>query len=146
LALYEMRLTLQRRGIDLQRLKGAYEVLAAVNEHDKLAASAMAFCNQVASRWNAGRVSLGFLKGRYVKARAMSHTEKFSRKSKLVQDIEAAMEESLDQDVEVVQPAAPEATFVARATAELSQRHGPATICTLPFRHRGKPVAAVTLE
>ncbi len=146
LSLYEMRLTLQQRQGDLTRLRLAMETTAAVNEQDRFAGAAMALCNEVSSRWKCDRVSLGFLKGRYVHLKAMSHTEKFSRKMKLVQDIESAMEETLDQDVEVAYPAEPEATFVHRASAELSKRHGPTAVVNLPLRRDGEVASVVTLE
>ncbi|MFW6107670.1 MAG: HlyD family efflux transporter periplasmic adaptor subunit, partial [bacterium] len=143
---YELRRALTRREGDFERLRDAMEILAAVNEPNRFMAAAMALCNETASRWNADRVSLGFLKGRYVRLRAMSRTEKFSRKMKLVQDIEAAMEECLDQDAEVVHPAAPESTVVSRAAAELARRHGPSAIVSLPLRADGEPVAVLTVE
>ncbi|MFW6155070.1 MAG: HlyD family efflux transporter periplasmic adaptor subunit [Planctomycetota bacterium] len=146
LSLYEMRLTLQRRSGDLQRVRMATETLAGVNEHSRIAGAAMALCNELASRWQADRVSVGFLKGRYVHLKAMSHTEKFSRKMKLVQDVEAAMEECLDQDVEILYPATPEDTYVARATGELSKRHGPTAVLSLPLRHNGEARGVLTLE
>jgi len=146
LNLYEMRQALQRRQFDIERLRVALKVLPAVNEHDRFVAAAMAFCNEAAARWQCERVGLGFLKGRYVHLRAMSHTDKFSRKMKLVQDIEAAMEECLDQDTEVLYPSAPDATYVSRAAAELSRRHGPTAILSLPLRRRGEVVAVLTLE
>lgn len=146
LSLYEMRLTLQQRQGDLTRLRLAMETTAAVNEQDRFQSAAMALCNEVASRWQCDRVSLGFLKGRYVHLSAMSHTEKFSRKMKLVQDIEAAMEETLDQDVEVTYPASPESTFVNRAAGELSKRHGPTAVVNLPIRAEGEVAAVVCLE
>jgi hypothetical protein len=146
LSLYEMRLTLQQRQGDLARLRLAMETTAAVNEQDRFAGAAMALCNEVSSRWKCDRVCLGFLKGRYVHLKAMSHTEKFSRKMKVVQDIESAMEETLDQDVEVTYPAGPEATFVQRAAAELSKRHGPTAVLSLPLRHEGQAAAVITLE
>jgi multidrug efflux pump subunit AcrA (membrane-fusion protein) len=146
LSLYEMRLTLQRRGVDLKRLRLAMETVSAVNEHNRFAGAAMAFCNELSSRWNAERVALGFLKGRYVHLKALSHTEKFSRKMKLVQDIEAAMEECLDQNVEIIYPAEPTATFVSRSAADLSRRHGPYVIVSMPLRHNGQELAVVTLE
>ena len=146
LSLYEMRLTLQQRQGDLTRLRLAMETTAAVNEQDRFAGAAMALCNEVSSRWKCDRVSLGFLKGRYVHLKAMSHTEKFSRKMKLVQDIESAMEETLDQDVEVAYPAGPDATFVHRASAELSKRHGPTAVVNLPLRRDGEVASVVTLE
>jgi len=146
LSLYEMRLALARRQADLRRLRSAMEALAAVNEQDRFAGMAMALANDLAARWQCDRVSLGFLKGRYVKLRAMSHTEKFSRKMKLVQNIEAAMEECLDQDVEVMFPASPDATFISRAAADLSRQQGPSSVLCLPLRHGGRPAAVLVLE
>jgi len=146
LSLYEMRLTLQRRQLDLRRLRVAMETVAAVNEHDRFAGAGMAMCNEVASRWQCDRVGLGFLKGRYVHLKALSHTEKINRKMKLVQDIEASMEECLDQDVEVLYPAADDATYVSRAAAELSRLHGPMTVVAMPLRRDGEVVGVLTAE
>lgn len=146
LNLYEMRLTLQRRQADLSRLRTAMEVFSAINEQDRFTGAAMAFCNETASRWQCERVSLGFLQGRYVRLKATSHTEKFSRKMKIVQDIESAMEECLDQDVEVVYPPETEATCVSRSAGELSKHHGPTAVVSLPLRRSGEPVAVLTVE
>ena len=146
LSLYEARLALQRKSVDVNRLRMATEVLAAVNEHEQFPGAAMAICNEVTSRWQCDRTSLGFHKGRYVQLKALSNTEKFSRKMKLVQDIEGAMEECIDQDVEVVHPAPESATFVSRSAADLAGRHGPTAVLSLPLRHEGKPVAVLTAE
>ena len=146
LSLYEMRLTLQRRQVDMRRLRMAMETLTTVNEHDRFTGAAMALCNEVAARWNCERVGLGFLKGRYVHLRAMSHTEKFSRKMQLVQDTESVMEECIDQDVEVLHPPEAEATYVSRAAGELSKRHGPMNVLSLPLRKDGEAVAILTVE
>ncbi len=146
LSLYEMRLTLQRRQFDLRRLQMAMETLSAVNEHNRFKGAGMAACNEIASRWGCERVSLGFLKGRYVYLKGLSHTEKINRKMKLIQDIESAMEECLDQDVEVIHPAAEDATYVARSTAELSKNHGPMSILSLPLRRAGDVVGVLTVE
>jgi len=146
LALYEMRLTLQRRQADLARLRLAMEVLSAVNEHERFQGAGMAFVNELASRFGCDRVGLGFMKNRYVKLKALSHTEKFSRKMKVVQDVETTMEECFDQDVEVVHPSAPEATFVARAAKDLATRHGPSAVLSLPIRRGNEPKGVLTLE
>ena len=146
LSLYEMRLAAQSRQSDFTRLRMAMEVLDAINEHRRFKAAAFEFCNEVAARWGAERVTLGILNGRYVKTCAISHTEKFDRKMKLVQSLESAMEESFDQDVEIFHPPADDATFVSRAAGELSLRHGPTSIATMPLRHDGEPVAVVTME
>lgn len=146
LSLYEMRQTLQRRNADLRQLRSGMEVLAAVNERTRFRSAAMAVCNEIASRWGCERVGLGLLKGRYVQLKALSHTEKISRKMKLVQDIEAAMEECLDQDVEVLHPSGPEDTFVSRAAAELSEAQGRTNVLSLPLRREGGPVGVLTVE
>jgi len=146
LSLYEMRLLLQRREADLRRLRTAMETLAAAGSHERFKGLAMALVNEVAARWQADRASVGFLKGRYVHLSATSHTEKFSRKMQLVQDLEAAMEECLDQDVEVLYPASQEATYVARAAGELARRHGAGHVLSLPLRRGGEPVAVLTVE
>ncbi len=146
LSLYEMRITLEQRSSSLQLLRRAVVVLAAVNAESRFKAATMALCNQVASRWQAERVSLGFLQGKYVKLAALSHTEKFSRKTKLVQDIESAMEECLDQDVEVLFPAAEGTAYIHRAAESLSTHHGPTLVASFPLRRDGEPKAVLTVE
>jgi len=146
LNLSESRQTLRKKELDLQQLRKSLEVLSQVNRHPRFGSAAMALCNETAAQWQAERVSLGFLKGRYVRVKAISHTEDFSRKMQIVQDIESAMEECLDQDCEVICPASPDATYVSRATAELSRRHGPLALVSLPIRQDGEARAVLTLE
>ena len=130
----------------LQKLHKALDILAGMNRQDRFQGVAMALCNEMASQWQCERVSLGWLKGRYVQVKAMSHAEHFSRKMRLVQDLEAVMEECLDQDCEIVYPSSAEATCITRAAGELADHHGPRTLMSLPLRHDGRPVAIVTLE
>ncbi|HCO94698.1 MAG TPA: hypothetical protein DIU00_12235 [Phycisphaerales bacterium] len=129
-----------------RRLQQAMEALSAVNRQERFTSAAMAFCNEIASQWKCERASIGFLKGRYVQLKAMSHTEDFSRKMQVVQDIESAMEECLDQDVEILSPAPGESAYVSRAAEKLSQRHGPLAVLSLPLRRDGKVKAVLTLE
>ncbi|MFB0553135.1 MAG: efflux RND transporter periplasmic adaptor subunit [Phycisphaerae bacterium] len=142
----ERRLTLQKRQAGLRRLQQAMETLSAINRQNRFTSTAMALCNEAASQWQCERVSVGFLKGRYVRLKAMSHTEDFSRKMKIVQDIESVMEECLDQDCEVLYPASQEATYISRAAGELSRQHGPLAVLSLPFRQDGEARAVLTLE
>ncbi|MCG3180802.1 MAG: hypothetical protein BIFFINMI_03165 [Phycisphaerae bacterium] len=146
LSLYEMRLATQTRQADMAHMRTAMETLAAVGEHDRFRAAAMTFCNELASRWDADRVSIGFLRGRYVQLRATSHTEKFSRRMELIQSVESAMEECLDQDLEVIHPPPPQSSCVGRMTAELAGRFGPSAVLSLPLRREGEVVGVVTAE
>ena len=130
----------------LQKLQRALEILASVNRQNRLRGAAMAFCNEVAAQYRCERVSIGFLKGRYVQMKAMSHTEHFSRKMRLVQDIEAAMEECLDQDCEVLHPAPEDATYISRAAREFSNHYEGKTLLSLSLRQDGQAKAVVSLE
>ncbi len=146
LGISEERLTLQKRQAGLIRLQKAMETLSAVNRQNRFTSTAMALCNESASQWQCERVSVGFLKGRYVRLKAMSHTEEFSRKMKVVQDIESVMEECLDQDCEVLFPSSQGATYISRAAGELSRQHGPLAVLSVPFRQDGEVRAVLTLE
>jgi len=146
LVLAESRQAAQKKELDLRRLHQAMETLSAVNRHRRFGSTAMALCNEAAAQWRCERVSLGLLKGRYVQVKALSHAENFSRKMQVVQDLEAAMEECLDQDGEVLHPAPQDATYISRQTAALSQRHGPLAVASLPIRYAGKIWGVLTLE
>jgi len=145
-AMTQTHLVQQGRDTALQKLHGALAVLAGINSQNRFRGVAMAFCNETASQWRCERVSLGFLKGRYVRVKAMSHAEHFSRKMRLVQDIEATMEECLDQDCEVPFPTSDEIACISRAAGELSASQGGSALLSLPLRREGKPSAVVTLE
>lgn len=146
LCAYELRLALQQRSAAMAQVQQGLHVLSGINEQKRLHAAAMALCNQVAARFGAERVALGFLSGRYVKLTALSHTEKISRKMRLVQDIEKVMEECLDQDVEVIHPAAENVSYVSRAVADHSKRNGPLCVCSLPLRRERKAEGVLTVE
>ena len=141
-----MKSTQQNWQESCERLQRAMETLSALNRQGRFTSAAMAFCNEVASQWKCERVSIGFLKERYVQLKAMSHTESFSRKMQIVQDIESAMEECLDQDVEILSPAPKEATFVSRAADKLSEHYGPLNVLSFPLRRNGEVLAVLTLE
>ncbi|MCP4260813.1 MAG: HlyD family efflux transporter periplasmic adaptor subunit [Planctomycetes bacterium] len=143
---WEKRLALKNKQTGVSRLQKAMETLSAINRQKRFISTAMALCNEAASHWQCERVSIGFLKGRYVRVKAMSHTEHFSRKMKVVQDIESAMEECLDQDCEILYPASQEVTYISRAAGELSKNHGPLAILSVPFRWDGEVRAVLTLE
>ena len=144
--LAQMQAELSRRAGELERLKSAMETLTAINTPARFMAASMALCNELASRWRAERVGVGFLRGRYVRLQALSHTEKITRHMQLVQDIEGAMEECLDQDLEVQFPPTKDASYVYRSAEKLSAKQGPNAVCSMPLRRSGEVVAVLTVE
>ena len=139
---YELR----RRGDLGDALGPAMGVLASVNQTDRFQKFAMSLCNEMASRFGCDRVSLGFVKGRYTRVAAMSHTEKFGKGMNLIRAIEVAMEECVDQDAETVFPEPPGFTGISRGAGELARQFGSGSVIVLPLRHDDKTLAAICVE
>lgn len=131
---------------DAAILAPAVSALSVVNAAKKFPKFAMTLCNELASRFGCDRVSLGILKGRYVRLAAMSNTEKFGKGVELVQAVEAAMEECLDQDMEIVHPGDPRSSGISRAAEQLSRRFDSTCVISVPVRDGDRARAVLTLE
>ena len=143
---HELHLKMKKETDSAVHLRRVLETVDAVNRTKRFLSAAMAMCNEIAVRMDCSRVSLGILGGRCVRAQAISHTDTFSRKMSVVQAIEAAMEECLDQDEEIIHPASDGAMTVNRAAAALSKSHGPSCVLSLPIRDEGEATAVITME
>lgn len=143
---HELSLAAKINHDSMQRIRCVLEVLNIVNGSKRFLGAVMALGNEMATRLECRRVSLGFLKGRCVQLQSMSHTDTFSREMQTVQAIEAAMEECLDQDLEIIHPAGDSAMYSSRAAAKLAEHHGSAAILSLPLREEGDVKAVMTLE
>lgn len=135
----------QARG-DVEKLATVLDLLVPVNESRHFLAGALAFCNGLVTRLGCERASLGWLEGGYIRLCAMSRTEKFDRNMAAAQSLEAAMEECLDQDEEIVWPVPAGATTVARDHERFASDQKIGHLCSLPLRFDGKPVAVLTCE
>lgn len=127
-------------------LRSDLSTLIAMAAHERFTPIAMALCNHAASEWRCDRVSLGMVRGPYIRVEAMSHAEKFERRSALVQGLESVMEEALDQDEEIVLPAEASSTTLDRAAREFASRYGPLALASIPIRRAGKVLGVLTLE
>jgi len=132
--------------MNLEVMQKAMALLCVVNKPTRFMRAAMAFCNELASQWQCERVSLGLIKGRYMRLKAMSHCEHISRKMQLIQDIESAMEECFDQETEVTFPTSPDAMVIAKAASHLSQKHGPSALLSVPLYLDDHVEGVITLE
>ncbi len=132
------------------RLKAVLSLLATSLQHERFEAAITAFVTDLAIRTRCDRVSLGFVHRRQVRIRAMSHTAHFVKNAGLVQAVESAMEESIDQEATVNFPAAAEAEGTAfritRLHDELGRRYGSSSICSIPFFMNGELLGVLTLE
>lgn len=143
---YDQQMALHGPIRRLQAVGVVLGIAMAVGKHARFLAAAMEFCNQLASGWGCDRVSLGVLVGRMVQLKAISHTERFSRKTRPMQLIEAAMEEAIDQDTTIIWPVPEGADYVARAVGKLANQDKAGAILAMPLQHEHGPVGAVLLE
>jgi multidrug resistance efflux pump len=143
---YQSAHAAQNAKADVEKFASALDLMVAVNAETRFLAAALAFCNGLATRFNCDRVSLGWLEGGYIRLRAMSRTEKFDRQMQAAQQLEKAMEESVDQDDEVVWPAADGSTVITRDHEAFSREQRVENLCSLPLRVEEKVVAALTCE
>ena len=143
---YEGKIRLKEFRDKTERMYKAFEVIVKLNIHDGFLGSIMALTNEMAAQWSCSRVSFGVKKRRYVKTKAISNSEKFSRKTVIIQNLEKVMEECLDQNLEVAFPQSGDGATVARAAKTFSEQHGPVSIVSIPFRRGGNVFAILTLE
>jgi multidrug resistance efflux pump len=144
---YQLRRVLKQAQEDVQRFASVLDVMVVLNRETRFLSCALALCNELAARHQCERVSLGWLHHeKYIRLQAISRTERFERKMDAVKQMELAMEETLDQDEEIVLPADPGSPLIVRDHQEFSQAQGAPYICSLPMRTEGDPVAVLMLE
>lgn len=129
----------------------ALDLLAAVSEHPRPEAAAMAAVNELQAVAGCDRVSIGLLEGRATAPRirllALSHSAWFRRKSDLAASLEAAMEESFDQQAAVGWPALPGAAHPVAVAQEAHVKAGRAShLMTVPMADAEGPVGAIAFE
>jgi RND family efflux transporter MFP subunit len=129
------------------RLVTVLELIATALQHERFQAAATAVATELATTLGCERVGIGFLKGKHIYLRALSHSAAFNKKTNLVRALEAAMDEAADQLATVVHPPRKGGPFqVTRAHAELTRLHGTGTVCTIPLTAGGQVLGALVLE
>jgi RND family efflux transporter MFP subunit len=129
------------------RLVTVLELIATALQHEHFQAAATAVATELATTFGCERVSIGFMKGRHIQLRALSHSAAFSKKTNLVRALEAAMDEAADQLATVQFPARADGPFqVTRAHAELLEQHGAGAVCTIPLTAGANVLGALVLE
>ena len=123
------------------------ELVSTAVEQERFQAAATAVVTELATRLKLERVSLGFIHGKHVKVKALSHSARFEGRQSLLRQIGAAMDEALDQESTIVYPAASKVgTDVSRAHGELAGQHGARAVCTVPLSMDQEIYGAITFE
>lgn len=143
---YQLGRVLDQAKTDVGRFADGLDLMVLLNEQKRYLAAAMTFCNEAASRYRCDRVSLGWLEGNYVRLQAISHMERFEKKMDVVQDLEAAMEEAVDQDEEILWPRPENSTAVSRHHESFAKGQGSRSMVSLPIRLDDGPAGVLTCE
>ncbi len=144
--IYELGRAAHKAKNDLVHFAGALDLMLLLNAEARYMAAAMTFVNETASRYRCTRVSLGWLGGEYIRLQAISHMERFEKKMDIVRLLEAAMEEALDQDEEILWPPLAESTAVVRDHETFSRRQDVRYMLSLPIRIDDTTVGVLTCE
>ena len=146
---YALRRSSDQARLVAQSHQQVLQLATSVATAQGFASAANNLCNELATRANATRVTLGWIKGRNIRVKALSHTEQFDKKQELIVALEKVMEECHDQEA-VVQydpnPGGKSTENVTRAHQALSRSQGGGAVLSLPLRHKDEVVGVVTLE
>ena len=145
--LYQLRRNNDQARIVAQSHQNVLQLANAVANSTGFQQACLNLCNELASRTQATRVAIGWVKNHRVKVQALSHTEEFDKKQDLIIQIEGAMEECLDQEQLVQFSSDGTATQnVTRNSQALSRAQGGNTVLSLPMRRQAEMIGVVTLE
>ncbi|MBF0612073.1 MAG: HlyD family efflux transporter periplasmic adaptor subunit [Magnetococcales bacterium] len=143
---YQNNRQLQHLHSKSERLFNLLSQVGRLGNERRFIKAALMLCNDMASRYECDRVSLGWLKGAHIHLQAISHVEKFDRKMTASRQLEQVMEEALDQDEDLLFPKPANSSAVVRAHEVHARAQGSDHLVSLPLRQDGSPVAVVTVE
>ncbi len=123
------------------------DLTALVDREKKFGSAALLVCDELAHRLRAERVSLGWLgSGELARVVALSGADKFERRSEAVRGLEIAMEECIDQDMELIHPAPDGAEGVTRDHAAYAAEVGAPYLLSAPLRVADRAVGVLLAE
>lgn len=126
-----------------ERLPKLIELLSLILDQPHFQRAATALATQLAVETGCSRVSIGFLRGRFVTVRALSHSASHGVRTSLLRAIADVMEEAVDQDRVVVVPGQGQADIAHR---RLMTQNRDSAICTIPLIDEQRAIGAVTFE
>lgn len=122
-------------------------LLGNIVRHTKSNKACMETASSLADRLGCDRVSIGLRHGMVVRMECISHLASFDPRTQLVRRLEAAMEESLDQDATISIPTIPGRTnTIHKAHRELTSKHDRSSVLSFPLRGQSVNFGAIVFE
>lgn len=144
-AIFQTGRQYQQARLDVVFFAEILQMVGAIAEDDKFKLAVLRLTNEVNSLFNCSQVSLGWQKSGHVRLQAMSNLESFDDRTKSVWELEAAMEEAVIQEAEIIWPSAGKSILLrAHHTYGATKRIG--NLLTLPIRQKEEIVGALTCE
>ena len=112
------------------RLPKILELVSLTLDQPHFQQAASALATKLAVELSCSRVSIGFLRGRFITVRALSHSASHGVKTSLLRGIAAAMEEAIDQDVVLVCPGGEHVNIAHR---KLMEQNRDTAVCSIPL-------------
>lgn len=134
--------------LTIERLAALLDLTAHTLQNDRFQQASIVLVNELASRLKCDRVSLGAFKRRSLEVIAVSNTSKFQKRSNLVRETKAAMEEAIDQQGVIVSALSVEESegLVSRIHDDFVKRHELAAVCTVLLHGRTDIFGALFFE
>jgi RND family efflux transporter MFP subunit len=127
--------------------KQVLDLLAVALSHGRFVDASTALATELATMFHCDRVSVGFLRKRYVTVAAMSHSAEIHERQSLIQQIANAMDECADQQRTLVFPAPADGKpSITHFHAKLAQRSTSAQLCSVPIVRQGALCGVITFE
>ncbi|MBF0454270.1 MAG: efflux RND transporter periplasmic adaptor subunit [Magnetococcales bacterium] len=146
-ALYQQSREYHQSRRDVVRIAEVLDLIGRLQVDKTFSQVTLTLCNELATRFECNQVGLGWLDEEgYVELKSISHMVKFDRKMVTAQSLESAMEESLDQDAEILWPPDPQRSEITLAHGSYAQERSLQYLVSLPLRHGGTQVGALTCE
>lgn len=129
------------------RLVTVLKLITTSLHHERFQSAATSVATELAAVLECERVSVGFLRGKHSKVRAISHSASFGKKANIVRAVENAMDEAIDQQASIIHPPVGDGPVqVIRAHEELVNTYGSGAICTIPMAEGDRIIGALVLE
>lgn len=128
------------------QLTSVIDIAQKINTAGKFKTAALALTGEIADRFRAERVCLGWQKSDYIQLKAISHTDRFEKKMQIIQDLEAAMEEAYEQDASIQFPCPENCNLSTRAHEHYSKTYNAIHLLSVPVRDKDEVIAIITCE
>lgn len=146
-AQYRIRQSVQENLLTKNDTIKILDILTQMNNQDRFIAACFTLVNELATREKCDQVSLGWFENGYIKIKAISHVENFNEKMEIIGDLVQTMEESLEQDAEILYPTDPTSVrYIFRAHEHYAKKNDTRVLLSLPLRSGDNIIAVCTLE